>query len=781
MSSCLTSRRVTVGACFTVTVTGLALASALAAAAPAEPEAAPGQRIAEVVVRGNRRVSSHVILGQMRLREGSVYTPEAVDEDLKRIYELGEFDNVVLRPEQRGDRLVLVVEVTERPILKAIEFVGNDHFSDEKLIEAVGIAAGGLMDRHRLFTGVRAIEQKYRDAGYHFVGVELDEDRLAREQVARYTLAEGPKVRLSKIQFVGNPSIPAMELKSKMQTTAWFPIISAGIYDEQQLQRDLANIRNHYLDEGFLDVSVGRELDFNPKQTRLTVRIIIDEGPRYEVRSVTLEGVDRFSRSLLKKQMLTRPGQAYTAERVRRDLELIQETYGEVGYIDTFVRPVTDFGPEPGIVDVRFLVEEREPVHVGRIRIEGNTSTQDKVVRRALRFYPGEPVNTKLMDRAKRRLEGMGIFKPGSVRVATIPTGEPDVRDIVVRVEETDTATLILGAGISSNTGVLGNLSLVQRNFDIADPPDSWDELAKGEAWRGAGQLFQLVLEPGSELQRYRIDFREPSLFDSDVSLTTSGFYFERERDRYDERRLGGSLGFGQELVEDLHLFLTFRYENIDIRDLSFASPTDLVAVAGQSELTSVEVGLVHDTTDSFFFPTEGVRVRGSVEQGGALGGDHDFTKVQLDARRYWTVTRDVLDRRSVLAVRGHLGYAFNDPPIFERFYAGGIHSIRGFEFRGIGPHELGTSVGGDFLALASAEYSFPVLEKSLTGLVFVDMGTVEEDFDLTTWRVSAGFGIRFTVPFFGPVPFAFNFGFPLVKDDEDEEETFSFSIGTSF
>lgn len=781
MSSRATSKRLAIlGTCFVAAVWGVARGGP-AGGTPAEQEPPAGRRIAEVVVRGNARITTHTILGQMRLREGSVYTPEAVDEDLKRIYDLGEFDNVVLRPEERDGRLVLVVEVTERPALKAVEFVGNRRFGDKELSETVGASEGALMDRHRLFTGVRAIEQKYRDSGYHFVNVELDEDRLARERVARYTIAEGERVRLTKIRFIGNHSIPAMELKSKIETRAWFPIVSAGIYDEEQLQRDLVNIRNHYLDEGFLDVKVGRELEFNRKGTRLTVKIIIEEGPRYEVRSVTLDGVERFSRSLLKKRMETRPDRAYTTERIREDLEMIQSTYGEVGYIDATVRPVTDFGPEPGIVDVRFRVTENDPVQVGRIRIEGNTSTQDKVVRRALRFYPGEMVNTKRMERAKRRLDGLGIFKPGSVRVTTIPTGEPGVRDVVVRVEETDTATLILGAGISSNTGFLGNLSLVQRNFDLLDPPNSWDELAKGEAWRGAGQLFQVVLEPGSELQRYRVDFREPSLFNTDVSLTTSGFFFERERDRYDEQRIGGSLGFGKEIVRDLHLFTTFRYENIDIQEVSRFAPVDLIAVEGRSELTSVEVGLVHDTTDSMYFPTEGTRIRGAVEQGGALGGDYDFTKVQLDARRYWTVTRDVLDRRSVLAVRGRVGYAFNDPPIFERFYAGGIHSIRGFEFRGVGPHEAGTAVGGDFVALAGAEYSFPLVEKSLTGLVFVDMGTVEEDIDLTTWRVAAGFGIRFTVPFFGPVPFSFNFGFPLVSDDEDEEETFSFSVGTSF
>ena len=199
--------------------------------AAGEAEAA-GQRIARVVVEGNERTSTHRILGQMRLREGSVYTPEAVDQDLKRIIDLREFDNVILRPQQEADGLVLVVEVTERPVLARLEFAGNEHFSDKNLAETVGLKEGEAIDRHRIFTGAQAIEQKYREAGYYFVGVTLDEDLLADRQVARFTVAEGPRVRVRKITFVGNPSIPASELRKRMETRPWFPILVAGVYDE---------------------------------------------------------------------------------------------------------------------------------------------------------------------------------------------------------------------------------------------------------------------------------------------------------------------------------------------------------------------------------------------------------------------------------------------------------------------------------------------------------------------------------------------------------------------
>lgn len=740
-----------------------------------------GPRIAAVVVRGNHRVSTHRILGQMRLREGSRYSPGAVDQDFKRIYALGEFDNLVIRPERRPEGLVLVVEVTERPVLEALEFEGNRTFDDEDLAGTVGVEAGSLIDRHKVFTGVDAIERLYRDKGYYFVTVSLDEALLRNKQTARYTITEGPRVRVRHIEFEGNASIGSRELQQKMETRTWFPFIIPGLYDEDKIQRDVVAIRNYYVEQGFLDVQVGRELEFSDDKEKLTVRMIVDEGPRYEVRSVALEGVERFSRSLLKKQMALSPGVPYTAERVRQDVDLVSSTYGEVGYIQSSVKPVIDFTEQPGQVDVTFQVDEGRAVTVGEIRIEGNRLTQDKVVRRELRFYPEEPVNTKLIEKAETRLKGLGLFERDSVQITTIPTADPDVADILVRVEETETANLILGAGVSSNSGVLGNISFTQRNFDAMDWPESNDEFWRGEAFRGAGQNFSITLEPGTELQRYRVGFRDPHVFDTEYSFSSSVFFFDRLRDAYDERRIGGRFGFGRELREDLRAFANFRLENIRISDLDLLVPGDVLDVEGSSNLTSIEVGLTKDTTDSYLFPTEGYRLTGAVEQAGAMGGDYDFTRFTVDARRYWTVTRDVLDRKSVLAVRGRAGFLAGDAPIFERFFAGGHGSIRGFEFRGVGPRELDTALGGDFMALASAEYSFPIFGKNLTGVLFLDTGTVEETIEVTTWRAAVGAGLRFTVPFFGPVPFALDFGVPISSDGDDEEEVFSFSIGTSF
>ena len=750
------------------------------ATAAVSPEPA-GERIVRVVIKGNIRVPAQRILGQMRLREGSLYTPASVDEDLKRVYGLGDFDNVIIRPEKEPGGLVLVVEVKERAVLARLEFVGNRQFSAKDLGEAAGLRAGSPLDPQKIFAGARSIERKYRDAGYYFVHVVLDEEAVTRDRVARYTITEGPRVRISKIEFSGNASIPTSELEKQTESRAYVPVMAAGTFDEDQLTRDLAAVRNYYIEQGFLDVRVDRRPEFSDDKTRVKIRVLIEEGPRYRVRSVALQGVKRFAPAYLQKLMELAPGAPYTADRVRHDMEMFKDTYGEIGYIDAAARPETQFTNEPGTVDVIIKVDEGSAVRIGEIRVEGNRLTQDKVVRRELAVFPEEPVNTMLIDKARRRIEGTGLFRPGSVQVSTIPTKDPDVVDLLVRVEEAETTNLILGAGISSNAGLVGNLSFVQRNFDLTAWPKSAQDFWRGEAFRGAGQLFQLVLEPGTELQRYRVDFQDPHVADSDYSLSTSLFYFTRSRDTYDEKRAGGNIGVGKDLGHNLQAFVNLRLEAIDIANIDASAPKDVTDVKGSSGLTSVEVGLVKDTTDSLLFPSEGYRLRASVEQAGALGGSYTFTKVLLDGRRYWTITRDVLDRRSVLAVRAQIGDILGDAPIFERFYAGGQGSIRGFRYRGVGPRSGDTELGGNFMALASAEYSFPIFEKTLTGVFFVDTGTVEKRISLSTWRIAAGFGVRFTVPFFGPIPFALDFGFPLVKGSGDRTEVFSFSIGTSF
>ena len=333
---------------------------------------------------------------------------------------------------------------------------------------------------------------------------------------------------------------------------------------------------------------------------------------------------------------------------------------------------------------------------------------------------------------------------------------------------------------MSTNSGVIGTISLTQRNFDIFGWPDSTRQLFRGQAFRGAGQTLSLVAQPGTELSEFSVEWTDPYLLDQPYSLSVRGFLFERGRDSYDEHRVGAMTSLGHRFTNKWYVELAQRIENVRIDDLDHDAPPEVRKVAGDNLLLGTKLTVVRDRTDSRWIPTTGDRFRVSYEQ---VYGDHTFGKAMADYSIYRTVHTDALDRKHVWANRFTAGNIIGSAPIFERLYAGGAGSVRGFGYRGISPRSLVNDdpVGGDLLLLAGSEYEFPLIGNQIRGAVFIDTGTVEEDFEITSYRVSAGVGVRWIVPLLGPVPMSFDLGFPLAKHKDDDTQIFSFSIGITF
>ncbi|MBN2584854.1 MAG: outer membrane protein assembly factor BamA [Planctomycetes bacterium] len=733
--------------------------------------------IVEVVIEGNERVDANRILSQMTLRQGSVYTPAAGNEDFKRIYALGEFDNVILTPEPVEGGLRLRVTVAERPLLKAIEFAGAKSIKEKKLRSLTGLNEGMPLDRHRLLSASQVIVDEYKRSGYYFAEATLDRERMESEGVARFTISEGPKVRVRKVVFSGNDSVPGRTLGGKIDTKARFWPFTSGEFSIDQLDQDVAKLKSYYISQGFLDVDVGRRLDFDAAKSKVTVTFVINEAARYRVASVMIRGAEKVDSAYLAENFKLQPGEFYTADALKADTEEIGRNYGRIGYVHATARPDVQYTSQSGKLDIVFDVTEGPKVTIGEIIPSGNKITRQKVLLRELDLVPGDTADSQAIEQARKRLMGLQLFS--DVDLSLLPTRDESIENLLINVEETDTAQLIFGAGVSSNAGLIGNISLRQRNFDWARWPRGWNDRG---AFRGAGQQFRIVLEPGTERQQYTIGFTEPYLFDRQLQFDTSGSYYDRDRSAYDEQRLGGQASLGKNLRKYWFASLGLRMEDINIEDVDADAPDDVFDVEGSSYLSAAVIKVIRDKTDSYFVPTTGSRATAVIEQAGALGGDYTFTKITLDGRRFWTVTEDVLGRRSVLKLHGRVGFAPGDPPIFERFYAGGQGSIRGFEYRGVGPFQRGEPIGGDFMLLMGGEYEFPLIGKNFSGVVFVDSGTVEESTSIGTLRAAAGFGLRFTVDMLGaPVPFALDFGFPLSEGDDDETQVFSFSIAWNF
>lgn len=369
-------------------------------------------------------------------------------------------------------------------------------------------------------------------------------------------------------------------------------------------------------------------------------------------------------------------------------------------------------------------------------------------------------------------------FQPPSV-VLPEATATPTPLDVFV--EETRTGQFMFGVTVNSNAGLVGNVVLSERNFDIFNPPTSWDDFATGRAFRGAGQGFRLEAQPGTVLQRYLVSFTEPYFLGSDFSFDTSGYYFSRAYFDWVEQRVGGRLALGRRLTPDLSLVGALRLEDVDMFEYRVNGVPQLEAVRGHSDLYTGRVTLNHDTRDIPFAPTQGHLITASFEQ---AFGEYSFPRGDFEWAQYFLVRqRPDGSGRHTAGLITKVGVSGSDTPVFENYFAGGFSTLRGFNFRGASPREMGVIVGGQFQWLNSLEYYFPLTADDMVrGTFFCDFGTVEENVAIHSdqFRVAPGFGFRINIPAMGPAPLAFDFAFPVASADGDQRQIFSFFFGAS-
>ncbi len=752
-------------------------------AASAEP-VRQGQIIRRIDFVGIKYVADGYARSIIKSQVGETFNPVVVEEDVNRLIKTNKFDSARAEPTVENGELVLVFRCVERPFVEAVEFNGNRKFKTKDLLPEVELAPGSPISEFSIRQAVENIERKYKEAGYYYIKVDVNRTRLTNDRVVEFQITEGPRVKVKKIRFTGNNSFTPRQLKPHIETKTYIWIFRTGEFDADRADRDCASLQRFYKDQGFLDARVGYKLDFT-SDTDLTVIYEIDEGVRYAIKSITLKGNTVFPTDELLNLMKLKPGDYFLAEKLQNDLKSITDKYGENGYIYADVRSEWVYATEEGLVDLTININEEQQYRFGRIVIRGNSDTKDKVVRRELRFFPEELYNTVATREAQNRLVETRLFKTAVIT----PVGDqPHVRDALVKVEEAEANTILFGVGVTSNSGLVGSVTLENRNFDIADWPRNATELFKGRAFRGAGQTLRIQLEPGTQLMRGRIDFREPYLFDQDLGFSTSVYVFQRDREDWDERRIGFFFAFDKRFREgrlkNWAVEAAFKFENVKISDVHWEDPAQIRDADGTSWLNSIKGTIVRDTTDSRFLPTRGNRSSFSYEQFGALGGDWFFGRFTADTAQHFTLLTDSSNRKHVLSLGGTLGQIFGDAPVFEKYFGGGIGSIRGFEFRRVAPMARFISekrVGGDFELLTNAEYSFPVWEETLRGVTFLDMGTIEENTEISQWRAAIGVGMRVYLKPFGPIPLAFDFAIPLSKGPDDDTQVFSFSFGTTF
>jgi outer membrane protein insertion porin family len=699
--------------------------------------------------------------------------------DVNRMRESGRYSYVDARMDVEGDGVVLVYTVTAKNKLRRIAISGTDNMSSKKVRKKSELTIGQFADDATFSQAASKIKEAYRGAWYPYAKVEWVsqvDNKLGTVDVA-FQIKEGRKLAIKKIVFEGNDLLDDKTLKKVMQQKQkkwWSFITGSGKYKPENVDMDIFAIKSLYMNEGFLDVTVSDpELDdAKPKKSRLVFKI--DEGRCYRVGKVSVAGMETFEEQELRRGIRLAYGDVAAYQAAEAGSESIRAFYGNRGYIRTSVVPVFDANAETGLVDVRYEVTEGTVGYINQVNIMGNARTQDKVIRRELVIYPGDKYNRSRVQTSENRLRNLNFFD--IVTASPEPTGEGDKFDLNVQVNEKSTGRFMAGVGFSSVDSLVGYVELAQGNFNWK----SWPPM-------GAGQKFKIRLTAGTERNDIDISFVEPWFLDRKLSLGVDLFHHENRyfSDAYDQKNDGFRLSLGKPLSRFTRGTLAYTMEQFEVFDVQDSASDAIKAEEGKRLKSGLDFILSRDTRDRFFNPTRGNKTTVTPYfAGGPLGAETDIYGAKVRSSQYWPLIGDM-----IFNLRGQVESVdyFGDSdfvPIFDRLFLGGSYTLRGFEFRDVGPKDprTGDPLGGNSSAYASAELTYPIWNK-IRGAVFYDWGVVNidsMDFDPSTYNDDWGIGIRLDLPGF---PLHLDYAWPITYDEvwHDGKGRFNFLIGHAF
>jgi len=769
-----------------------------------------GRPIVEIRFDGIEEASPALVRNQLRTAVGDPFDSQTVSEDIRRLFRLGRFYRVSASAELLDDGGVVVIfSFVEAPTIVDVAVSGNTKLNDEEIASVIDLVAGTFVDEHQIDNARRSIEALYRSRGYYLAEVTVDENEL-RDGVVLFLVREGQRVRITDIRFRGNKTFTNGQLIRRV-TTKRAGILKKGPLDYEKLDADVAALVRWYLDHGFLDVRADREVIISSDGREAIVTFLIDEGSRHRLRSVKMINIETPGAPLIISDeqasglMRLKPGDVYSVDKLSASIESVRKAYWALGYVNVLVDTRERRAVDSPEIDLEIRVREGEQIRTGEVVVQGNSITKRDVILRQTRMLPDRPLDRADVNETRDRLISGRLFRPpgpGSptpgVKVTLQPEDPemPGYRDVLIQVEETNTGRFSVGAAVNSDAGVIGSVSIQESNFDLGAFPNSIDELIAGEAFRGAGQSFNLTLAPGTEVQTYSLTLTEPYLFESDNSLTVGGAFRTRRFNDYDEKRLGFSTRIGRRFGDRWVAALTLRAEQVNLDNIDANAPVDLFEVEDANMILGVGVQLIRTTVPfaERISPSRGARTELGIEQ---IFGDFNFTKLRVEHSLFLPIREDIDGRVSVLSFDFKANWIpqNNEAPIYERYFLGG-RSFRGFDFRGVSPRGIRADngligvdpVGGTWSFFAGTEYQHPLYgvnprtgQPIMALVVFVDTGTVTKDPGFDDYRVSVGFGFRLRIPALGQAPLAFDFGFPLVKQARDEQRLFSFSVDLPF
>ena len=740
--------------------------------------------VKSVDVKGNKTVSTLTILAKVKTQIGQPLSSVVLNEDLKRLYGLGYFTDVRIEQEDTVGGVRVVFVVVEKPVLSEIKIDGNVKIAKDAIKKEMLSTVGDFVDQKRVRDDVEAVKKLYEKKGFSEAKIDnsLAVNPDTNQAVLKIIIDEGSKVRIRAIQVTGNNSLKAGDILKKIKTKKmeWWGWFHSGYLNEEDLSEDIERIKAYYDENGFSDVEVSTSTEpvSGNAGGDIILKISITEGKKYLVGDVQLKGNSVITADEITAALKMSAGKPFSRRGLRLDVANIQDVYFEKGYLSAQIRSESVYNDATDHVDLAYTIVENELTYVGRVQVQGNTKTKDIVIRRELRAYPGESFSGAKLKRSKERLYNLGFFE--DVRFDTEAASEPNTKDLVVSVKEGKTGEFSFGGGYSSVDSIIGFVQVRQKNFDW----QNW------KTFTGAGQDFAMRFEGGSVRKNAELSFTEPWVFGYPYSFgfdlyrkefnksSNSGYFFS-------EVKTGGDLRLGKEFTEYDKGLLVYKLEQVKISDIPDDASQALKDEIGSNVTSSMALTLTHDQRDNIYNPTTGYMVSGTAElAGGPFAGDRNFYKIYGSASTYFKHFESM-----VLELKGRTGVAdsYSDSPtvpIYERYFAGGGNTIRGYREQRIGPRDPGNQqpIGGNAYWIVNLEETFPIYPNLIKGAVFFDTGNVEQkigDYGKGGLVSGMGVGVRVKTPI-GPVKL--DAGYPL--DDvpgEKKKLHFYFNISQGF
>jgi outer membrane protein insertion porin family len=725
------------------------------------------QIVEAIHIKGNQRIESDAIVRRIRTKVDSIYKTGQITEDLKNIYKMGFFDDLRAEADKGRKGLIITFQVKEKPTIRDIRMKGNVHFEDSEIKENLTLSTGAILNIFKVRSNLEQIEAMYKEKNYHQISVDYKVlPRKNNQADLEFIVDEGPKVYVTRIIFEGNKSFTDKKLKKQIQTSEknfFFWITSAGDLDRTKLDQDAALLNTFYSNQGYIRVRVSDPImDIHEDGIHITFKI--DEGPRFKVGEVDVSGdLIQPKTELLKKVNLDK-SIYYNREKLRGDIIALSDLYGAHGYAYADINPKVMENNDTLVVDVTYDIQKKQEVYFENILISGNTLTRDKVIRRELRVYEQEKFNSAALKRSIRNLYRLDYFE--DIKVNTLKGSQNDQMVLKIDVTEKPTGMFTFGAGFSSEENVFFAGSVSQRNF------------------LGRSQTLKLAAELGNSTTKFNLSFTEPWLFDIPLSGTLFAYNQEKKYGEYNRNSLGGGVGVSYPVIDYTRVSLSYSYDSSEVENIDSDADDTIKELEGVNITNKIKVGLSYDSRDKAFNPTEGSKHRLTYEHAG-LGGDVGFNKTILETGWYIPLFKGLIG-----FVHGKTGFVDETDgdtllPDYEKFYLGGINSLRGFDLRGIhltdiNSEGLETKIGGTAMLQFNFEIIVPISEKlGLMGVVFYDAGNVYDDhIEFGDLRRSAGYGFRWYSPL---APIRIEYGAILDKRQGEGSGRWEFTMGGAF